>query len=119
MVMHEVSIAESILDLIERQIGAPHLLAEVTLCVGPLSGVSAESLEFCFATVAMERGFGSPVLTMQRTQVVIHCLDCKQTYCVDDRMDFCPHCNSWNRTIESGDELQLVSANLIEESTYV
>jgi hydrogenase nickel insertion protein HypA len=114
--MHEVSIAESILDLIERQLGAPQALAEVELCIGPLSGVSAESLEFCFATVAKERGFGVPGLSIQRTQVVIHCDSCLETYSVDDLMSFCPHCNSWKRTIQSGDELQLVSASLIEVS---
>jgi len=114
--MHEVSIAESILDLIERQIGAPHALAEVELCIGPLSGVSAESLEFCFTTVAHERGFGKPVLSIVRTDVVIHCESCQETYAVDNLMSFCPHCNSWKRTIQSGDELQLVSASLIEAS---
>jgi len=60
--MHELSIADSILDLIERQIGGAQALAHVDLCVGPLSGVSADSLEFCFTTVAKQRGFGEPIL---------------------------------------------------------
>jgi hydrogenase nickel incorporation protein HypA/HybF len=114
--MHEVSIADSILDLIEHQIGAPQALAEVELCVGPLSGVSADSLEFCFATVAKARGFGTPTLSVQRTQVHIRCESCQTEYAIEDLMSFCPQCNSWKRTILSGDELQLLSAHLIEES---
>lgn len=116
--MHELSIADSILDLIELQIGRAHALAQVELCVGPLSGVSADSLEFCFSTIASQRGFGNPILHIQRTRIHIHCLECQTDYKVDEMMSPCPHCSSWNRTILSGDELQLVSASLIEE-TYV
>jgi len=113
--MHEVSIADSILDLIERQLGSPHALVKVELCIGPLSGVSADSLEFCFPTVALARGFGSPALSIQRTLIKIHCEECLSDYQVQDLMSFCPHCRSWKRTIFSGNELQLVSATLGEE----
>jgi len=114
--MHEVSIAESILDLIERQLGEPHELSDVELRIGPLSGVSPDSLLFCFATVAKERGFGEPVLTVDRTLVDIHCEACQTRYQVPDPIDHCPKCGSWKRTILAGDELQLLSATLREDS---
>lgn len=114
--MHELSIADSILDLIERQIGGIQALAQVELCIGPLSGVSADSLEFCFTTVAKERGFGEPVLHIERTKVQIHCEGCQMDYNVDDLMFPCPHCSSWKRVILSGDELHLLNTSLIEDS---
>jgi hydrogenase nickel incorporation protein HypA/HybF len=122
--MHEVSIAESILDLIERQIGRVRELSEVELRVGPLSGVSAQSLEFCFTTVAKQKGFGSPLLKLERTLVDILCEACHRRYQVSDPIDPCPDCGSWHRTILSGDELQLLGATLLEdfplpEETYV
>jgi hydrogenase nickel incorporation protein HypA/HybF len=113
--MHEVSIAESILDLIERQIGSVRKLSEVELRVGPLSGVSADSLEFCFTTIAKQKGFGAPLLKMERTLVDIQCESCHARYKVPDPIDPCPTCGSWHRTILGGDELQLLGATLLEE----
>ncbi len=113
--MHEVSIAEGILDLIERQIGKVEILSEVELRVGPLSGVSADSLDFCFTTIAMQKGFGTPRLKLERTLVDIQCEGCHVRYQVPDTTDPCPSCGSWHRTILSGDELQLLGATLLEE----
>jgi len=117
--MHEVSVASSILDLIERQLGAPQPLAQVELRIGPLSGVSPDSLLFCFATVARERGFGEPVLSVERTLVDISCQTCGIRYRVPDPIEPCPACGSWKRAILAGDELQLLSATLCEETTHV
>lgn len=114
--MHEVSIAESILDLIERQAGRIVTLREVEVRVGPLSGVSADSLDFCFATVARQKGFGSPVLKLERTLVDIQCDSCRNRYRIPDPIDPCPHCGSWQRTILGGDELRLLGATLSEDS---
>lgn len=114
--MHELSIADNILDLIERQLGRIQILAQVELCIGPLSGVSADSLAFCFATVTKLRGFGEPDLQIERTKVHIQCEECQLEYNVDDLLFPCPHCSSWKRTILSGDELQLVSVSLVEST---
>ncbi|MCB9496151.1 MAG: hydrogenase maturation nickel metallochaperone HypA [Fibrobacteria bacterium] len=114
--MHEVSIAESILDLIERQLGRPRELSEVAIRLGPLSGVSADSLDFCFPTVAFHKGFGSPILTLERTLVTIRCDACGTTYHLPDPISPCPSCHSWHRTILGGDEFELLSATLSEEN---
>ncbi len=113
--MHEVSIAESILDLLERRIGAVRKLSEVELRVGPLSGVSADALLFCFGPVARERGFGDPSLRIERTEVEVRCEACGSTVRVDDPVDPCPRCGSWKRTILGGDELDLLAATMEEE----
>ena len=112
--MHEVSIADSILDLIAQQASSTFELDEVELCIGPLSGVSPESLEFCFPIVSKQRGFGVPRLLVHRTKVRVMCLDCQREYSTVDMMSFCPHCCSRQRSIISGDELELVSAKIKE-----
>ena len=114
--MHEVSIATSLLDLIGQQLGGVQKLSEVELRVGPLSGVSVHSLEFCFATIAGESGYGSPCLRIEATLVDIQCDRCPARYQVADPHDPCPRCGSWQRTILGGDELQLVSVTLEEEN---
>lgn len=114
--MHEVAIAENILDLIEQKIGGSRELSEVELRIGPLSGVSADSLEFCFTTIAKQKGFGTPVLRVERTSMDIQCDACPTRYQVPDPIVPCPECGSWHRTILSGDELQLLGATLSEDS---
>jgi len=52
--MHEVSLCESILRIIEKQAekdGFSHVVS-LTLTVGELSGASTEALAFCFPFVA-------------------------------------------------------------------
>ena len=52
--MHEVSLCESIIRIIEAQAQRDHFsrVEKVTLAVGTLSGASAEALTFCFPLVA-------------------------------------------------------------------
>ena len=107
--MHEVSIAEGILDLIERKLGEPVALESVDLRIGPLSGVSPDALEFCFARVAEARGYGTPELKIERMQVLVVCDDCHAEYATLDVYLPCPFCSSFRRTIASGQELTLLS----------
>lgn len=52
--MHEVSLCESILKIIEKQAEKDRFsrVTGVTLTVGDLSGASTEALSFCFPLVA-------------------------------------------------------------------
>lgn len=52
--MHEVSLCESIIKIIEKQAKQDGFsrVERVTLTVGALSGASIEALEFCFPMVA-------------------------------------------------------------------
>ena len=102
--MHEFSIAESILDVIEQEIGSVTPVSAVHLRVGRLSGVCADALEFCFPEVAEQRGFGKPTLTIESPPADVHCRDCGADYGCEDFYEGCPHCASLNREIRSGHE---------------
>ncbi len=54
--MHEVSLCESIVKIIQKQAEKDGFtrVTRVTLLVGALSGASTESLEFCFPMVAKD-----------------------------------------------------------------
>lgn len=116
--MHEVSIAEDILDLLEAEMGVPGPLSEVELEIGPLSGVHPESLDFCFPVVARQRGFGSPVLRIRRIPVLLLCEACSERWSSEDIVASCPRCGAHRRTVLAGDELRLVGA-LLEEPVHV
>lgn len=116
--MHEVSIAEDILDLLEAEMGVPGPLLEVELEIGPLSGVHPESLDFCFPVVARERGFGSPLLRVRRIPVLLLCEACSERWSSEDPVGSCPRCGALRRTVLAGDELRLVGATL-EDAAHV
>ena len=68
--MHEVSLCESIIKIIERQAQRDHFtrVEKVTLTVGDLSGASIEALEFCFPMVAKGTIADGATLTFTKAQ---------------------------------------------------
>lgn len=114
--MHEVSIADSILDLISRQTGGPVKLQSLQLRIGALSGVSPEALQFCFPTVANARGFGIPLLEIENVPLQILCLDCQKVSVIQEPFAPCPCCGGFEREIITGHEFSLLSATIEENS---
>ncbi len=100
--MHELSIAEDILGLVATRMGVGQQLSSVHLTLGPLSGVSADALQFCFPELAELQGFGRPKLIVEEPPAQIRCLDCGYEYGLRDFGDGCPVCGSWNREVRSG-----------------
>lgn len=110
--MHELSVAQGILDAIEKKLGVVKPLMRVFLTIGPLAGVSAESLEFWFSEVAKVKGFGSPEIVINKTKALAVCSACKEKYEIKNFYDGCPKCDSFERTIESGFECTIDSVEL-------
>jgi len=112
--MHELSVAESILQIVEQAIEGKRELASATVTLGPFAGICADSLKFWFPQVARERGFGEPELVVNELPARVHCLDCGEEYASRDAMTPCPGCASFNRRILGGRELTLDSVEIRE-----
>lgn len=113
--MHEFSIAESMLDLIESALHGARPLDRVDVTIGPLSGISPEALSFCFSEIARSRGFGEPELAIRRVDARLICTDCGREYETSDFYCFCPACGSMNRRILSGREFTVESVEFEED----
>lgn len=113
--MHEYSLAQDMAEIIVSALGGPRLLASVTVVIGPLSGVSGESLSFCFAEVASRRGLGRPELVVRKTMAEMLCSQCGHPWRSDDFSPGCPACGSWDRRIVSGREFFVESVELFGE----
>jgi len=113
--MHEFSLAASMLDIVKNQLGEEKALVSATVTVGPLSGVSVESLKFCFTEVAEMKGFGRPVLIVNEAPARAHCNECDKDYEIKHMYEFCPNCQSLARTILSGEELTLDRVEIEDE----
>jgi hydrogenase nickel incorporation protein HypA/HybF len=102
--MHEYSLAQDMAEVIISALGGARRLAAVTVVMGPLSGVSWESLSFCFTEIASTKGLGSPELVVRKTVAEMRCSQCGHVWHSDDFEPGCPACGSWDRRIVSGRE---------------
>ncbi|MBD3315004.1 MAG: hypothetical protein GF344_04400 [Chitinivibrionales bacterium] len=102
--MHELSLMDSVFDLIAPKVRDPGKLVAVYVTVGPLSGVCADSLLFGFDLLAEERGFDHAKLVVERTSALVWCEACGREYESGDLSQGCPSCGALRRMVLSGDE---------------
>ena len=113
--MHELSIAQSILDIAERHLppGENTHVAVVRVRVGQLSGVVPESLEFCFSAIIPGTRLDGASLIIDRVPLTGSCPACGRTGSLPESLPLCPACGGV-ATVLSGDELQVADMELQE-----
>ncbi len=112
--MHELSIAQSILEIVRQHLPEGERVREVQLQVGQLAGVVPESLEFCFEVVAAGTAIEGARLVIQRDPVRASCRECSQEFAVEQSAFVCPACGSGNLQVTSGTELRVIQIELAE-----
>lgn len=109
--MHELSIAESVVDVVlERTDG--HKVTSVRLLIGRLSGVVPDSLRFCFELAAAGTSLEGAELVIDEPAGRVHCRSCGQECARDDLILLCT-CGSADVEVISGRELQLTSVEVV------
>lgn len=107
--MHEISICESIVSVIEQQAMAQsfHKVNMVRLEIGPLAGVELEALRFSFDVVT--RGGIAEHARLEVIELSVNgwCMPCARPVPVKERFDACPECGSYQIEITGGDELRI------------
>lgn len=114
--MHEISIAQSILDLVRQHVPAPQIpeVALVRVRVGSLSGVVGESLAFCFEALVTDTPLGRARLDIERVPTTCACGDCGHRFEPEAMIFLCPACGGGRTRLESGADLQVVHVELRE-----
>jgi hydrogenase nickel incorporation protein HypA/HybF len=109
--MHEMSIAQSILDIIfqESQNHKVSRVLSVSLKLGELSAVQSESLRFCFELLSKGTLVEGAKLDIERVQVTCQCQECGSKFSVQELVFTCPSCNSPKIDMLSGRELSVES----------
>jgi len=107
--MHEMSLCESILDILEDQAAKDHFtqVKRVSVDIGPLSCVEPEALQFGFDVVMTGSLAEGAVLEIARPPAEALCLGCFKTVPVQARFDSCPECGSDALQVVSGEELKI------------
>ncbi len=107
--MHEMSICESIVSVIEQQAVAQSFsrVKRVRLEIGPLAGVELEALRFSYDVVTKGGIAEGSALEVIEMPVTAWCMPCAKPVTVRERYDPCPDCGSYQVQITGGDELRI------------
>jgi hydrogenase nickel incorporation protein HypA/HybF len=114
--MHEMGIANSILDAVKKE-AARYPGAQprkVGVKIGELTAVDPEALRFCFEVLVQETEMDGLELKIEICPRLHQCLSCSVEFPVRDYDFVCPHCGSLNSKCISGDELQLAYLEIDE-----
>ena len=107
--MHEMSLCESILEILKEQAVRDHFTKVNRVCVdvGPLSCVEPEALQFGFDVVMKGSLAEGAVLEISRPPAEALCLNCFKTVPVSQRFDICPECGGEALQVIAGEELKI------------
>lgn len=115
--MHELSIALSILDLVEEEVerrGNVRVEA-IHLKVGPLAGVVKEALLSAFEIASEQTNFARCSLVIEEVPISIHCSQCNGERPVRSVQCFsCVDCGMPASEVIHGRELQVSALELTE-----
>lgn len=109
--MHELSIAQSLLDIIVDESNRHRLgrINKVRLRIGDLAAVVPESLRFCFDLVSRDTVASGALLEIETVAVTARCDKCDFPFEVKDRVFECPRCGEPVFEMLSGRELYVMS----------
>lgn len=115
--MHELSIAQNILDIVKENLPANGggKVKTVKVRIGELAGVIPDSLEFCFAAITRDTPMEESKLEIERTAIVARCMNCGAESVIQELVFKCPACESVNMKVISGNELQVAEIEVDDE----
>lgn len=108
--MHEVSIAEGILEVVERNAEANGIRAvgAVRVAVGELAGVDIPSLEFAWTSVRRGSVADQAALVLERPPGRAWCMTCGKEVPLRRYGEPCPDCGGFQLMATGGTELRVV-----------
>ena len=107
--MHEMALAEGILQLIEdaaRNQGFT-LVRTVCLEIGQMSSVEPDALRFCFDAVTRDSIAAGAALEIVDTPGQGWCMQCSLMVLMQALYDPCPHCGSYQVQATGGTEMRV------------
>ena len=107
--MHEMSLAEGILQIAEdvvRREGAQRVRT-VILEIGKLSSVEPGALEFCFGAVVRGSVAEGAALRMESVDGAGWCMQCSAQVALEEVYALCPTCGSAQVQVTRGTEMRV------------
>lgn len=116
--MHELSIAENILDIVRQYVpeNEYRLLRSIRVRVGTQAGVVADSLLFSFEAITHDTPMQAAKLIIESVPYSINCRSCQSASNPEEGTMICPACGSLDTVVTGGTELQVLDLELEEPS---
>jgi len=107
--MHEISICEGILQVIESEADKQGFNKVKTVCleIGDLSCVETEALRFGFEAVMRNSIADGAKLEIINLPATAWCMQCEKNVSVKHRFDECSDCGSYQLQATGGDEMRI------------
>ena len=107
--MHEMSLCEGVLRVIEEQAVMQnfHKVKTVWLEVGALAGVEVDALHFGFDVVMKDSIAAGAGLEIIDVPGQAWCAQCMKKVAIQQRFDACPDCGGYQLQINGGEELRI------------
>ena len=105
--MHELSITQSMLDLVLKQAeeaGAKEV-RRINLVIGAMTGVVEECVQFYFKFLGQGTIAEGAVLAFTKVPTAARCQSCGKHFEVEEFAWACPHCGGNNLELTAGKEL--------------
>ena len=109
--MHEVGLAEAVLDAVERR-AAGRAVRVVRIRSGVLNRVDEPSMRQAFALVSEGSVAEDADLELEVVPIVAECPACGASWTADDVPTVCASCGDLSLRLVGGDELTLVSIDV-------
>jgi hydrogenase nickel incorporation protein HypA/HybF len=107
--MHEMSLAEGVLQVIEEAARAQSFtrVSTVRLEIGQLSGVEPEAMRFCFDAVTRNSVAQGAQLEIITLPGVGWCMACAQSVPMKEVFGECPQCGGYQMQVTGGTEMRV------------
>jgi hydrogenase nickel incorporation protein HypA/HybF len=113
--MHEMGIAQEIIDIVRASIPAdqPHArVIRIHLKVGKLSALVAESLRFCFGVIVQDTPLAGAELAIEEIPVTARCDGCGHQWTLEKPVFVCPACSGTQIVMLTGREMDIESIEI-------
>ena len=104
--MHELSLVESLLDIIDRQ-AAEHNFCRVNsvkISFGRIAAIDSKALNFAFSVQSQGTVSQGARLEMEVEPLIISCLSCGKESTMERYEPLCSLCGAWEIEIKGGGE---------------
>jgi hydrogenase nickel incorporation protein HypA/HybF len=114
--MHELSVAQSIVDIVRQYVPASDLanVRTVRLKIGTVAGIVADSLEFSFGVITAETQLANASLAVETIPFTVKCSQCGMESVNEQGIILCSHCGSSSTRVIAGTEMQVEAIELDE-----
>jgi hydrogenase nickel incorporation protein HypA/HybF len=117
--MHELSVAQGIVDIVVQHVPKPDLpnVRTIRLKIGAVAGIVPDSLEFSFSVITADTPLAQAALAVEIVPFTVKCRQCGAESVNDQGIILCSHCGSSDTGIIAGTEMQIASIELEDTST--